>query len=270
MARAIHPTAIVSPKADLADDVEVGPHVNIGDHVTIGPGTVLKTGTIITGHTTIGARNLVGPYAVVGTPPQDLGYRDEPTRVEVGDENIIREFVTINAGSTKQEWLTRVGNRVFLMAYCHVAHDCEVGDEVVMANSVGLSGHCKVEDKVWFGGMVGVHQFVTIGTHAFVGGLSGVAHDCPPYMISEGKPAKVRGVNVIGLRRRGFSRDRIDALKQAQRLIYRSHLTAIQAIEHLAANKEALTPEVERLVEFIRKMHAGRQGRAREALRHRH
>ena len=263
----IHPTAIVSPRAQLADDVAIEAYVTVGDNVTIGPGTVLKTGTVLTGHTTIGARNTIGPYAVIGTPPQDLGYKGEPTRVEIGDDNIIREFVTINAGSTKQDWVTKVGNRVFMMAYCHVAHDCEVGDEVVMANSVELSGHCKIEDKVWFGGMVGVHQFVTIGTHAFVGGLSGVAHDCPPYMICEGKPAKVRGVNVIGLRRRGFSQQQIDALKKAQRLIYRSHLTAIQAVEQLAAEKHALTSEVEYLIEFVRRMHTARQGRAREALR---
>ena len=267
MARQIHPSAIVSPKAELADDVVVGPYVTVGDHVTIGPGTVLKTGTIVAGHTTIGARNVIGPYAVIGTAPQDLGYKEEPTRVEIGDDNLFREFVTINAASTKQEWVTKVGSRVFLMAYCHIAHDCEIGDDVVMANAVGISGHCKVEDKVWFGGMVGVHQFVTIGTHAFIGGMSRIVRDCPPYMITEGNPAKVRGVNTIGLRRRGFSQKQIDALKQAQRLIYRSHLTATQAVEQLAANTEALTPEVEHLIQFIRNMHAGRQGRAREALR---
>lgn len=268
MAIDIHPTAIVSPKAQLADGVVVGPFVIIGDHVSIGPGTVLKAGTIINGHTTIGARNSIGPYAVIGTAPQDLGYRGEPTRVEIGDDNVLREYVTVNAASTKQEWVTRVGSRNFLMAYCHIAHDCEIGNDIVMANYVGLSGHCKVEDKAWFGGMTGLHQFVTVGTHAFIGGGSRIVHDCPPYMITEGSPAKVRGVNTIGLKRRGFATETIEALKEAQRLIYRSHLTAAQAIEQLAASPGPLLPEVSHLIEFLRLMHAGRQGRAREALRH--
>ncbi len=264
----IHPTAIVSPKAVIADDVAIGPFATVGDHVSIGPGTVLKTGSIITGHTTIGARNTIGPYAVIGGPPQDLGYRGEPTRVEIGDDNVLREYVTINAASTKQELVTRVGSRNFLMAYCHIAHDCEVGNDIVMANYVGLSGHCKVEDKAWFGGMTGLHQFVTVGTHAFIGGGSRIVHDCPPYMITEGSPAKVRGVNTIGLKRRGFSPQAVEALKEAQRLIYRSHLTVAQAIEQLSEWPRNLTPEVSRLIEFLRAMLVARQGRAREAMRH--
>lgn len=263
----IHPTALVHPKAELADDVIVGPCVTVDENVRVGPGVVLKTGTILTGHTTLGARNTIGPYAVIGTGPQDLGHRGEPTRVEIGDDNTLREYVTINAASTKQDWVTRVGSRNFLMAYCHIAHDCEVGNDIVMANYVGLSGHCKVEDKAWFGGMVGLHQFVTVGTHSFIGGGSRIVHDCPPYMITEGSPAKVRGVNTIGLKRRGFTAPAIEALKEAQRLIYRSHLTAAQAVDQLLAAAEPLTPEVCYLIEFLRRMHAGRQGRAREALR---
>ncbi len=268
MAPTIHHTAIVSPQAQLADDAVVGPFAIVGEHVTIGPGTVLKAGTVIEGHSTIGARNTIGPYAVIGTAPQDLGFRGEPTRVAIGDDNVLREYVTVNAASTKQDWVTRVGSRNFLMAYCHVAHDCEVGSDIVMANYVGLSGHCKVEDKAWFGGMTGLHQFVTVGTHAFVGGGSRIVHDCPPYMITEGSPAKVRGVNTIGLKRRGFAPEAVEALKEAQRLIYRSHLTAAQAVEQLAASPAHTTPEVRHLLEFLRSMHAGRQGRAREALRH--
>jgi UDP-N-acetylglucosamine acyltransferase len=268
MAPQIHPTAIVSPDAQLADDVVVGPYATVEGHVTLGPGTIIKTGSIIAGHTTIGARNAIGPYAVIGTGPQDLGYRGEPTRVIIGDDNVLREYVTINAGSTKQDWVTRFGSRNFVMAYCHVGHDCEVGNDIVMANSVGFSGHCKIEDKVWFGGMAGLHQFVTIGTHAFIGGASRIVHDCPPYLITEGNPAKVRGVNTIGLKRRGFPPEAIDALKCAQRLVYRSHLTAAQAIEQLASHTEGVTEHVRYLIEFLRKMFAGRQGRAREALRH--
>lgn len=268
MAPSIHPTAIVSPKAELAADVAIGPFATVDEHVSIGPGTVLKTGTILTGHVAVGARNTIGPYAVIGTGPQDLGYRNEPTRVLIGDDNVLREYVTINAASTKQDWVTRVGSRNFLMAYCHVAHDCEVGSDIVMANYVGLSGHCKVEDKAWFGGMTGLHQFVTVGTHSFIGGGSRIVHDCPPYMITEGSPAKVRGVNTIGLRRRSFAGDSIEALKEAQRLIYRSHLTAAQAIEQLSSSPRELTPEVRYLLDFLRQTYAGRQGRAREALRH--
>ncbi|HUT35866.1 MAG TPA: acyl-ACP--UDP-N-acetylglucosamine O-acyltransferase [Planctomycetota bacterium] len=267
MATSIHPTATVSPKAQLADDVVVGPFVSVDEHVSVGPGTVLKTGTILTGHTTIGARNTIGPYAVIGMGPQDLGYRGEPTRVVIGDDNTLREYVTVNAASTKQDWVTRVGSRNFLMAYCHIAHDCEVGSDIVMANYVGISGHGKIEDKAWFGGMTGLHQFVTVGTHSFIGGGSRIVHDCPPYMITEGSPAKVRGVNTIGLRRRGFPSEAIEALKEAQRLIYRSHLTAAQAIEQLVGSRTASVAEVRYLMDFLRQMHAGRQGRAREALR---
>lgn len=266
MAREIHPSAIVSPKAELADDVVVGPYVIIGEHVTVGPQTVVEAGTLITGHTTVGARNAIGPHAVLGTPPQDLDYHGEPTRLVIGDDNVIREFVTINTGSTKQNLLTRLGSENFLMAYCHVGHDCELGDGIVMANTVGISGHCKIEDKVWFGGMVGLHQYVTIGAHAFIGGLSRIVHDCPPYMVTEGNPAKVRGTNVIGLRRRGFPSETIDALKDAQRLIYRSHLTASQAIDQIAAAWEHVPDEVNTLMEFLRRMHADRQGRWRESV----
>ena len=267
MAPKVHPTAMVSPRAQLADDAIIGPGAIVDDHAVIGPGTELKAGSIITGHTTIGARNTFGPYAVVGTPPQDLGYKGEPTRLIIGDDKVFREYVTLNTGSTKQEWETRVGSRNFVMAYCHIGHDCEVGSDIVMANSIGFSGHCRIEDKVWFGGMVGLHQFVTIGTHAFIGGLSRIVHDCPPFMITEGNPARVRGVNSIGLKRRGFASETIEALKEAHRLIYRSHLTAAQAVDQLAACTAGVPPEVRYLVDFLRQMFAGRQGRAREALR---
>jgi UDP-N-acetylglucosamine acyltransferase len=262
----IHPTAIVSPQAQLADDVLVGPYATIDEHVALGPGTEVLTGSIVTGHTTLGARNRVGPYAVLGGPPQDLTYRGEPTRLVIGDGNVFREFVTINTGSTKQELVTTVGSDNFLMAYCHIGHDCELGSGIVMANDVGVSGHCKIEDKVWFGGMVGLHQFVTIGTHAFIGGGSRIVHDCPPYMVIEGDPAKVRGTNIIGLRRRGFPPETVDALKDAQRLIYRSHLTAAQAIDQILATWERIPDEVKYLLEFLRRMQADRQGRWRESV----
>ena len=267
MARKIHPTAVVSPKADLPDDVEIGPHAIIDGQVTIGERCVIHAATLITGHTTLGTDNAIGPHASIGTPPQDLGFQGEPTRLIIGDRNTIREFTTMNTGSTKYDWETRVGNDNFIMEYCHIAHDCEVGNEIVMANWVGLSGHCKIEDKVWFGGMIGMHQFVTIGAYAFIGGQTGMRADCPPFMISEGRPARVVGVNTIGLKRRGFSREAIDALKQAQRLIWRSHLTISQAVDQLAADYGGLTDEVRYLVDFLRATHAGRQGRAREILR---
>jgi len=267
MARKIHPTAVVSPNATLPDDVEIGPHAIIDDHVAIGEQCIIHAGTLITGHTTLGRNNQIGPYASLGTPPQDIGYKGEPTRLILGDNNVVREFCTMNIASTKQDWETRVGSNNFIMEYCHVAHDCEVGSDIVMANWVGLSGHCKIEDKVWFGGMVGMHQFVTIGAYAFIGGQSGMRSDCPPYMISEGRPARVVGVNTIGLKRRGFSREAIDALRQAQRLIWRSHLTIKQAVDELAEDYDDLTPEVRYLIDSLRATHAGRQGRAREVLR---
>ena len=268
MARNIHPTAVVDPKAQLADDVEIGPHVTIDANVTIGQDTAILTGTVVTGHTTIGAGNTIGPCAVLGSPPQDIGYKGEPTRLIVGDNNVIREYCTMNTATTKHDYETRVGSNNFMMAYCHVAHDCEVGNDIVMANWVGMSGHCKIEDKAWFGGMVGMHQFVTIGAYSFIGGQSGLRTDCPPYMISEGRPAKVLGVNTIGLKRRGFGPEAIAALKAAQRLIWRSHLTVTQAVEQLAADPDSLTPEVKHLIDSLTLTHAGRQGRAREALRH--
>ena len=174
----------------------------------------------------------------------------------------------MNTASTKHDRVTRVGSNNFIMGYCHVAHDCEVGNDIVMANWIGLSGHCKIEDKVWFGGMVGMHQFVTIGAYAFIGGQTGCRSDCPPFMISEGRPARVVGVNTIGLKRRGFERDAIDALKEAQRLIWRSHLTVTQAVDQLDTRPEGVTAEVRYLIDFLRGTHAGRQGRAREILRH--
>jgi len=267
MATTIHPTAMVDPKATLADGVIIGPHSTVDAHVTIGADTEIKAGCTITGHTTLGARNAIGPRAVLGTPPQDLGYANEATRLVLGDDNTIREFVSINTASTKHDWVTEVGSRNFIMAYCHIGHDCKVGNDIVMANSVGFSGHCRIDDKVWFGGMVGLHQFCSVGTHAFLGGLSRIVHDCPPYMVTEGNPAKVRGVNTIGLRRRGFANDAIDALRRAQRLIWRSHLTASQAIAKLESERDSAPPEVVHLLDFLRDMHAGRQGRGRDVLR---
>jgi len=267
MAITIHPTAIVDPKATLADGVIIGAHSTVDANVIIGADTEIKAGCTITGHTTLGERNAIGPRAVLGTPPQDLGYNGEDTRLVVGDDNTIREFVSINTASTKHDWVTEVGSGNFIMAYCHIGHDCKVGSEIVMANSVGFSGHCRIDDKVGFGGMVGLHQFCSVGTHAFIGGLSRIVHDCPPYMVTEGNPAKVRGVNSIGLRRRGFANDAIDALRKAQRLIWRSHLTAAQAMASLESKRDTLTPEVLSLLDFLRDTHAGRQGRGREAMR---
>jgi len=268
MPRTIHPTAAVSPKAQLPDDIEIGPHVVVDDHVAIGERCLIHAGSVLTGHTTIGSDNTIGPCATLGTPPQDLSYRGEPTRLLIGDSNVIREYCTMNTASTKHDRVTRVGSNNFIMGYCHVAHDCEVGNDIVMANWIGLSGHCKIEDKVWFGGMVGMHQFVTIGAYAFIGGQTGCRSDCPPFMISEGRPARVVGVNTIGLKRRGFERDAIDALKEAQRLIWRSHLTVTQAVDQLDTRPEGVTAEVRYLIDFLRGTHAGRQGRAREILRH--
>ncbi len=262
----IHPTAVIDPKAQVADDVKIGPFCVVGPKVTIGSGTELANNVTVLGHTTIGCNNRISPYAVLGGEPQDLGYKGEETYLRIGDENVVREYVTMNCGTTKQKKTTIVGNRCLFMAYCHIAHDCHIGNNVVMANGVQIGGHVEVEDDVTFGGLVAVHHFVTIGRKAFIGGTTGVHQDCPPFMTTDGRPARVKGVNTVGLKRRGFSPAQIEALKEAYKLIYRSQYPRLTAVEMLERKPDA-TPEVRQLLQFLRGMEKGRQGRALEALR---
>jgi len=261
----IHPTAIVSPKAQIATDVEIGACAVIEDNVKIGSGTKIWPHAIITGHSTIGKNNKIYPFVSIGLPPQDLSYKGEPTEVIIGDNNTFRECVTVNLGAVKGESRTVIGNNNFIMAYSHIAHDCILEDNIVMANGVQLAGHVKVEKFVTFSGLAGAHHFATIGQSAFVGGVSRVVQDVPPYMMVQGNPTKVRAVNLVGIERRGFSPEAIKAIRNAYKLIWHSKNTPSQAIKML--EKKDNLPEVAILVEALRAMQKGVEGRAREALR---
>ncbi|MBI4835163.1 MAG: acyl-ACP--UDP-N-acetylglucosamine O-acyltransferase [Planctomycetes bacterium] len=262
----IHSTAVVSPKAQLDPDVEIGAYAFIGDDVIIGAGTKIWNHVTITGHTTIGKNNKILPYAAIGLAPQDLTYKDEPTQVIIGDNNTIREFVTVNLGAVKGESKTVIGNNNLIMAYSHIAHDCILEDNIVMANSVQLAGHVKVEKCVSFSGLAGVHHFTTIGEYSFVGGVSRIVQDVPPFMMVHGNPARVRAVNIIGLERRGFSAEAVKAIKSAYKLIWHSKNTPMQAIRMLEKQKDNL-PEVNTLIQFVKSAQKGVEGRAKELLR---
>lgn len=247
----IHPTAIVDSKAQLAADVEVGPYAVIGPDVKIGEGTVVQAHAYVSGHTTIGKRCEIFPFACVGTKTQDLKYHaGDVTYVEVGDETVLREFSTVHLG-TKPGEVTRVGNNCLVMAYCHIAHGCEVGNHVIMSNVATLAGEVVVEDYAVLGGMAGIHQFCRIGTHAMVGGATKVRQDCPPYMVvdSVGSELRVVGPNIVGLQRCGFSAEVRAALKEAYKLIYREGLNRTQALDRIKYEVPDL-PEVKNLVDF--------------------
>lgn len=247
----IHPTAIVSEGAELADDVTIGAFSIIGPQVSLGAGTIVGPHVVIEGHTSIGRKNEIFPFTSIGCTPQDITYHGEDTRVEIGDGNIIRENMTISRGSIRGEGVTRIGNGNFLMAYVHIAHDCRIGSGVIMANAVTLGGHVEVGDHAVIGGIVAVHQFVRIGEYSCIGGDSGVRMDIPPYMLATGSDnAKLYGPNLIGLRRNGFSPQTINAIKKCYRIVFRSALTVKEAVEKIRQDVEPI-PEVERLIEFI-------------------
>jgi len=245
--------------------VEVGPFATIGPKVRVGRGTKIGSNAVLMGNTRLGERNEVFPGAVIGGEPQSRHYHREDTRVEIGDGNTIRECVTIHRGTAGGGGVTRVGNENLLMTCSHVAHDCTVGDGVVLSSGVLLAGHVKVEDNVTVNGGSAVNQFVTLGRYSFVGGLTRIVHDVPPFMIVEGHRAVVRSVNGVGLKRHGFSEESIDALKEAFMLIYRSELTRQEALLRLE-RKEGLTEEVRELVEFLRRASSSKRGRAQEGV----
>ncbi len=225
----IHPTAIIEPGAELGENVEIGPYAIIGQHVRIGARTTVGSHSVIEGHTTIGADNRIGHYASVGGRPQDMKYKDEPTRLEIGDRNVIREFTTIHTGTVQDQGLTVVGNDNWIMAYTHVGHDCRLGDHIVMSSNAQLAGHVHIGDHAIVGGMSGVHQFVRIGAHSMLGGASALVQDIPPFVIAAGNKAEPHGINVEGLRRRGFSPEAISALRTAYRVVYKSGATLEEA-----------------------------------------
>ncbi len=246
----IHPTAIVSPQAELAGGVRVGPYAVIGDGVVIGADTEIGSHAVVKGPTTIGSRNRIFQFASVGDDPQDKKYAGEPTRLEIGDDNTIREFCTLNRGTAQDEGLTRIGNNNWLMAYVHVAHDCRVADNVILANNASLAGHVHVDDYVILSGFSAAHQFCRIGAHAFVGGFSPITRDVPPYVMVSGQPPAPFGINTEGLKRRGFSAERLRELKEAYRILYREGLRLAEARERLAELAER-NADLRILVEFI-------------------
>jgi UDP-N-acetylglucosamine acyltransferase len=250
----IHPTAIVDPGAELDSSVIVGPYAVIGPHVHIGAGTTIGPHAVIEGRTTIGRDNRIFQFASVGAIPQDMSYAGEPTRLEIGDRNTIREFCTLNLGTTKEEGITRVGSDNWFMAYVHIAHDVRLGDHTVLANNATLAGHVHVGDWAVIGGLSGVHQFVHIGAHAMIGFQGHVAQDVPPFMTVEGNPLSVRAVNLTGLRRRDFSAQRIALIRQMHKLLYRDSLTleaAVAAIEALRGTQAEADVDVATMLDFI-------------------
>ncbi|MBI2844125.1 MAG: acyl-ACP--UDP-N-acetylglucosamine O-acyltransferase [Armatimonadetes bacterium] len=262
VAMAIHPSAIIHPSAELGVGVEIGPYCVIGPDVRIGDGTRIESRVIVERFTTIGRNCLICTSAVLGGLPQDYKFRGERSFLDIGDNNVIREFCTIHRASGEEE-STTIGDNNMLMAYCHIGHNCKLGDGITMANMVGISGHALIEDRVVFGGMVGVHQNVRIGKLAMVGGMSKVCQDIPPFMMADGRPTKVYDLNVIGLRRSAVLPRVRAGLRQAYKLLYRSSLNISQAVETIERDVEP-SEELDYLLDFIKNIRCGHHGRQRE------
>ena len=267
MTTKIHPAADIDPKAELGNNVEVGPYASIGPDVVVGDDCVIGHGCHIEGKTTLGSNNRLSPYVCLGTPPQDLKWQGEQTELVIGNDNVFREFVTINIGTPTGMGVTRIGNRNFLMIYSHVGHDCDLEDDTILVNAVLLGGHCKVESGAKLMGAAAVNPFVTVGKMSYVGGLTRTIHDVPPFMIVEGNPVRVRRVNDVGLERAGYAPEAVEKLHEAFRKIYRTkELNRLKVFEEIEADPGA-TEEVRYLVTFLRRALKGRHGRYRESLR---
>ncbi|MFA5515960.1 MAG: acyl-ACP--UDP-N-acetylglucosamine O-acyltransferase [Desulfuromonadales bacterium] len=252
----IHSTAIVHPGAQIGEGVEIGPYALIGEHVVLGDRTTVGPHTVIEGWTEIGRENRIFQFASVGAVPQDLKFRGEKAWLRIGDGNTVREFVTLHRGTEGGGGETVIGNENLFMAYSHVAHDCRVGNRVILANGSTLAGHVTVGDFAILGGLSAVHQFTRVGCHVMVSGGAMVAQDIPPYTIAQGDRAKTIGLNLVGLQRRGFSDASIRGIKRAYKLVYRSGLRLETALEHIAAELEE-TPELLVFVDFIRNSERG-------------
>jgi UDP-N-acetylglucosamine acyltransferase len=252
----IHPTAIVSDKAVIADDVEIGPYSVIGDNVEIGAGTRIDSHVVINGPTTIGKDNHIYQFASIGDDPQDKKYADEPTKLTIGDGNTIREFCTFSRGTIQDRGETIMGDDNWIMAYVHVAHDCVIGSRTIMANNTTLAGHVSVGDWVIMGGFSGAHQFCKIGAHAFLGMYSGINRDVAAYTMVSGQPAVTRGINSEGLKRRGFTPEQISNIKNAYRITFRKGKRKEEAIEEIAALVDE-QPELELFLESLRSSERG-------------
>lgn len=247
----IHPTAIVHPKANLADDAEIGPYCIIGEHVTIGKGTRLLSHVSVDGWTEIGERNVVHPFASIGGPPQHLGYRGEPTKVVIGNDNVIREYVTVNRATVQGGGITSIGSHNVLMAYVHVAHDCRLGNHLIMANAASLAGHITIDDYAIIGGLTGIHQYVRVGEYAMIGGCCAIGQDVPPFMrAAGGYRAHLYGPNTVGLQRHGFSMERIAVLRKAFDLLFREGHRIAEAMR-LAKKEFKGHPDVAKILTFM-------------------
>ena len=251
----IHPTAIVDSRAIIADDVVVGPYAVIGPDCELGSGCVIESFAQILGITRVGRNNRVFSHAVLGNPPQDKKYGGEPTQLTIGDDNVFRECVTVNTGTVQDSGSTDIGDRNWIMAYVHIAHDCKIGSNIIMANSVQLAGHVVVGDWAVIGGITGVHQFVRIGTHAMTGAGTTLLQDLPPYVMANGNPASPHGVNSEGLRRRGFEDEVVVELKRAYKLLYNSGRSLSEAVRELeasmASKKKTVQDAIRPLLDFL-------------------
>lgn len=253
----IHPTAIVHPNARLAPDVTVGAYSIIGEHVEIGEGTQIGPHVVIHGYTRIGAHNKIFQFCSLGEVPQDKKYQDEPTRLEIGDYNTIREFCTFNTGTIQDAGVTRVGNRNWIMAYVHIAHDCQVGDHTIFANNAQLAGHVHIDDYAILGGFTVVHQFCHIGKHSLTGMGTIVFKDILPFVTAAGNTAKPHGINTEGLRRHGFTSERIEQIKDAYKMIYRSGLTLKEAISALEESTLSQSTDIGLILDFLHRATRG-------------
>ncbi len=249
MSPRIHPSAIIDPKAEIGKDVEIGPWAFVGPHCTVGAGSSLAMRSVLESHVKLGKNVKVGIGSVLGGLPQDLKFKGEETWVEIGDGTTIREYATVNRG-TSESLKTSVGSNSFLMSYVHLAHDCHVGNNVIISNGTQLAGHVTVEDYAGISGLCAVHQFTRIGAHAYIGGCSRVPKDVPPFVRAVGNPIQLYGLNSVGLQRRGFKPEAIAELKRAYRLFFRSELNVSQAIEQARAELKQI-PEVMALVNFL-------------------
>ena len=250
----VHPTALIDPQAELASDVSVGAYSVIGPHVRIGSGTQIGPHCVVEGHTTLGQNNQIFQFASIGAAPQDKKYRGEPTRLEIGDGNTIREFVTLNTGTVQDLGVTQIGNDNWIMAYVHIAHDCQLGSHIIMANAATLGGHVHLGDWVFVGGLTGIHQFVRVGAHAMTGFQTRLSQDLPPFVTAAGNPAEAQSINAEGLKRRGYSPERIGVIKQMYRLLYRRGLTleaARQQIDALVGELTEADADIALMQEFL-------------------
>ena len=250
----IHPTAVIAPGAKIEKDVSIGAYAIVEKNVTIGSGTKIGPHAYIDGHTSIGKNNTIGPFTSIGTPPQDLKYDGEPTRLEIGDDNLIREYVSIHRGTPGGNGVTKIGKGNMLMAYSHVAHDCTVGNKVIMANSTTLGGHVVVRDHANIGGVVAVHQFTRIGEHTYIGGMSGVSKDVPPYVLASGVRSKmhISGINTIGLRRSGYDQETIKMVKKAFVYIFKTPSLLLQDALDKSLEEFPECEPVVNMVEFFK------------------